>query len=301
MPASFGDLKDMKPRAQPQPGRSFFLGPGCHALIRRASLSLGSNGLARYKRCMQFRLRFGQSGARSLAEQEDWLLVNSQRLPLVLVAHRRARRYVMRLRSDGAVRVTVPHGGSVTEAKRFAERNIPWVEEQIRRQAVRGCGHEVWKLGSSILFRGERALLERELNGQPGWISFVGERFPVADINSDLRPEVENHLWRLARRELADRVWELSKLHQLSVQRVSVRNQRSRWGSCSQRGTISLNWRLVQTPPFVRDYIILHELAHGKEMNHSHRFWAHVGRLCPNYREAEGWLKQHPELLKRQG
>jgi predicted metal-dependent hydrolase len=72
-----------------------------------------------------------------------------------------------------------------------------------------------------------------------------------------------------------------------------VRNQRSRWGSCSRRGTISLNWRLIQTPVSVRDYVILHELAHLKEMNHSKRFWREVARLCPDYKEAENWLKRH--------
>jgi predicted metal-dependent hydrolase len=108
---------------------------------------------------------------------------------------------------------------------------------------------------------------------------------------------VERHLWRLAARELPGRVLELASLHQLPVRRICVRNQRSRWGSCSRRGTISLNWRLVQAPPFVRDYLILHELAHLKEMNHSRRFWREVAVLCPDYLQAERWLKAHRELV----
>ena len=74
---------------------------------------------------------------------------------------------------------------------------------------------------------------------------------------------------------------------------MTVRNQRSRWGSCSRRGTISLNWRLVQTPDLVRDYIIHHELMHLREMNHSARFWARVEEVCPGWREAERWLKRN--------
>jgi hypothetical protein len=77
-----------------------------------------------------------------------------------------------------------------------------------------------------------------------------------------------------------------------------VRNQRTRWGSCSRRGNISLNWRLIQTPPFVRDYICLHELAHLRQMNHSERFWSEVARLCPDYLHAEKWLKQNSRLLR---
>ena len=81
------------------------------------------------------------------------------------------------------------------------------------------------------------------------------------------------------------------------VRRVSVRNQRTRWGSCSRRGLISLNWRLVQTPDTVRDYIIHHELMHLREMNHSERFWARVEAVCPGWRDAEKWLKRNGSLL----
>jgi len=105
-------------------------------------------------------------------------------------------------------------------------------------------------------------------------------------------------LWRLAARELPVRTLELAAWHNFTVRRVTVRNQRSRWGSCSRRGTISLNWRLIQAPPFVRDYIVLHELAHLKEMNHSRRFWREVARLCPDFADAERWLKQHSGLLR---
>lgn len=70
-------------------------------------------------------------------------------------------------------------------------------------------------------------------------------------------------------------------------------------GSCSRRGTVSLNWRLIQTPSFVRDYIILHELAHRRHMNHSNKFWQEVKRLCPDYLLAERWLKQNAKLLRK--
>ncbi len=98
--------------------------------------------------------------------------------------------------------------------------------------------------------------------------------------------------------ELVPRTLELAQQHQLRVTRVTVRNQRSRWGSCSARGTISLNWRLIQTPLFVRDYIILHELMHLREMNHSARYWRCVEEVCPDYRTAEAWLKANHGLLR---
>ena len=72
----------------------------------------------------------------------------------------------------------------------------------------------------------------------------------------------------------------------------------SRWGSCSRSGTVSLNWRLVQTPDFVRDYICVHELMHRREMNHSARYWRHVAEAFPRWEEAERWLKANGGLLR---
>lgn len=244
---------------------------------------------------MQFELPFGS--VRTSAPEEDWLRVGARHVRLWLVRHRRARRYVLRLRPDGAARVTIPRGGSAAEAKRFAERNIPWLEKQLLRQAAHAARPMTWLAGAEILFRGEPARLEPGLNGETGLVRFGGEVLRVKDPAGDLRPEVERHLWRLAARELPARVFELAALYQAPVRRVSVRNQRSRWGSCSRRGTVSLNWRLVQAPLFVRDYLILHELAHLKEMNHSRRFWAEVARLCPGFAQAERWLKQHSRVL----
>jgi predicted metal-dependent hydrolase len=75
------------------------------------------------------------------------------------------------------------------------------------------------------------------------------------------------------------------------VRGVTVRSQRTRWGSCSPSGRISLNWRLVQMPESVRDYVLLHELTHLLHLNHSKRFWRELERVCPWHRDARGWLK----------
>jgi predicted metal-dependent hydrolase len=238
-------------------------------------------------------------GPRQPAPPEDhWLVSGGRRLRLCFVRNRRARRYILRLRPDGAARVTVPRGGSFIEARRFAERNLGWLERQLLRQAMQPCRPLPWQLGTEILFRGQGVRLELGENARAPSIRFGGEAVAVTDADGDLRPAIEHHLRRLAAKELPARVSELAALHQLTVKRVMVRNQRSRWGSCSRRGTISLNWRLVQTPPFVRDYLVLHELAHLKEMNHSRRFWGEVARLCPDFREAERWLKHHSSLLR---
>lgn len=229
---------------------------------------------------------------------EEWLAVGGRRLRLRLVRNRRARRYILRLAPDSAARVTIPRGGSAEEARRFAGRNAAWLERQLLRQALRPPAHAPWLAGGEILFRGEMVRLEPGVGGDPGVIRFGGESFRVADAGVDLRPVLERRLWQMAARELPPRVLELAAAHGFAVHRVSVRNQRSRWGSCSRRGTISLNWRLIQAPPSVRDYLILHELAHLRHMNHSERFWREVAGLCPGFAEAERWLKTHGRLLR---
>jgi predicted metal-dependent hydrolase len=227
-----------------------------------------------------------------------FLKVGEHTVTLEYVPHRKARRYVLRLKRDGSARVTIPRGGSRGAATEFVLKNLQWLERQLIRQASLPAHPEIWQVGSEILFRGERVRVEAALISGLTLVRFGGESIPVRTPQGDLRPLIERHLWGLATRELPPRVFELAASHQLAAKRVTVRNQRSRWGSCSRKGTISLNWRLVQAPAFVRDYIIIHELAHLLHMNHSQSYWRTVAKMDPNYMQAERWLKTHV-LLQR--
>jgi predicted metal-dependent hydrolase len=105
-------------------------------------------------------------------------------------------------------------------------------------------------------------------------------------------------LRQVARRVLPPRVFELAAHHALTVTRVTVRNQRSRWGSCGGDGHISLNWRLVQMPDWVRDYVLIHELMHLRQMDHSSAYWKHVAAACPDYKAARAWLRANGRNLR---
>lgn len=166
------------------------------------------------------------------------------------VRMRRARRYVMRVRPDGDLRVTIPRGGSKAEALRFAERHMAWAERQRARM--------------------------------------IETRRPAA-VDAELRAK--------AAAELPPRLLALAAQHGLTVNRVTIRNQRSRWGSCSSHGHITLNFRLMLMPPEVREYILIHELMHLKQANHSIRYWRLVEAACPGFRDAERWLKKHGPSL----
>jgi predicted metal-dependent hydrolase len=256
-----------------------------------------------------------------LASPVAYLSVGPQPLPLLMVRNPRARRYLLRLRPDGTARVTIPRGGSTAMARQFVERHATWLERELQRLQSQPRKSTVWQIGTEILLRGDTVRIETGFNGDnkkiedppsSGYgetsendatreakiVRFGGESVPVPDPAADLRPAIEGHLRQLAARELPPRVLELAGRHGLAVRRIMVRNQKSRWGSCSRRGTISLNWRLIQTPAFVSDYICLHELVHLRQMNHSPKFWREVERVCPDYRMARQWLKEHSGLLR---
>ena len=108
---------------------------------------------------------------------------------------------------------------------------------------------------------------------------------------------VDRELRARAAKELPPQLLALAAQHGLAVSRVSIRNQRSRWGSCSPRGHISLNFRLLLMPAEVREYILIHELMHMRQANHSIRFWRLVEAACPRFREAERWLRANGPSL----
>lgn len=216
---------------------------------------------------------------------------------IVYVRSAQARRYRLTLRRDGTAVATIPWRGSEREAVRFVEEHREWLERARERHARKPRAAEVWTVGTSVLWRGELQVIRVAVAGAKPQVSVAADVFRVASLEGDLRAGLEAQFARRAKIELPGRAWELAAETGVELKSVSVRNQRSRWGSCSAGGAVSLNWRLVQTPERVRDYIIYHELMHLREMNHSDRFWARVEEVCPDWREAERWLKRNGSLL----
>lgn len=142
--------------------------------------------------------------------------------------------------------------------------------------------------------REAKAFVERSAT----WIA--GQQLKQRSRPAVVHPD-EPALRRRAANELPAELLALAEAHAITVTRVSIRNQRSRWGACSSRGSITLNWRLILVPPAVREYVMIHELMHRREMNHSPRFWRHVATACPQYRDARKWLlAEGPRLFTGQ-
>jgi predicted metal-dependent hydrolase len=207
------------------------------------------------------------------------------------VRERRARKYIIRVRPDGSLRVTIPRGGSRRDAEAFVARHRAWAESERRRVAAEHAPAE-WRVGHTILLRGEPVALRLERDWR-GPVLLVGdERLRVDDGVVELREAAEQALRQIATRELLPRLFQLAGMHGLTVRRATIRNQRSRWGSCSPTGAIALNFRLIQMPPSVCEYVLLHELMHLRQQNHSRRYWRLVEQVCPDFRHAERWLRR---------
>jgi predicted metal-dependent hydrolase len=209
---------------------------------------------------------------------------------LLFVRNGRARRYILRVLPDASVRVTIPRHGSRREAEAFVRTRTRWIadrreEIEVRRRDTR------WRAGQHVWWRGTATRVEVTVGATPHATVRCGDLTASCLPREDYRPVLEPLMRACAVRELPPRLLALARLHGLDVARVTVRSQRSRWGSCSRDGNIALNWRLLQMPVAVSDYVLLHELMHLRQPNHSSKFWAEVEAVCPDYESARGWLR----------
>jgi predicted metal-dependent hydrolase len=219
-----------------------------------------------------------------------------------LSRHRRARRYTLRIHATTReVVLTIPPRGNVKEAKAFAERHGGWIAARLGRlpEAVpltHGTVLPLRDVRHRIVHRkGARGTVWREFDER-------GNRLVcVAGDTPHVARRIQDFLKREAKRDLEVAAYRYADMLGVTIKRISVRDQSSRWGSCSTTGVLSFSWRLVLAPPFVLDYLAAHEVAHLVEMNHSRRFWRQLKRLCPSMARAKVWLDVHGPDLHRYG
>ncbi|MBX9845880.1 MAG: M48 family metallopeptidase [Xanthobacteraceae bacterium] len=222
--------------------------------------------------------------------------------PVRVRRHRQARRYTLRIHAaTREVILTMPPRGSLREAKEFAQKHGGWIAARLDRlpQAVPFAD------GTMVPLRG----VAHRITHRPGvrgtvWVETSGEGGPclcVAGEAPHVGRRVNDYLHREALRDLDAASRRAADQFGVAIKRISVRDQSSRWGSCSTTGVLSYSWRLILAPPFVLDYLAVHEVAHLIEMNHSPRFWRLVKRVCADAERAKAWLDVHGTDLHRYG
>jgi predicted metal-dependent hydrolase len=215
--------------------------------------------------------------------------------------HRQARRYTLRIHSaTREVLLTMPPRGNLKEAREFAEKHGGWIASRLGRLPKPAP----FVHGTVLPLRGvEHRIVHRRGRGTV-WIEIGddGSRsLCVAGDDAHIARRIHDFLKREAKSDLDAASRRAAERLGVKVRRVSIRDQSSRWGSCSSTGVLSYSWRLVLAPPFVLDYLAAHEVAHLIEMNHSRRFWRLVDRLCPHVTRAKTWLEVHGTDLHRYG
>lgn len=215
---------------------------------------------------------------------DDWRVRTSER----------ARRLAVRVLPGGLVEIVVPRGTRPRVIEQFVTRHRPWIDRKLAqyrpfdRAAADGLPDRIRFTASGESFEVQYAdapgALRLTVDGQT--IRMSGERGRAVLM----RHALQRFAMRHAHAILAPWLAELSSATGLPYERLQIRRQRTRWGSCSRSGTISLNVCLLFQPPDVVNYLLVHELAHTRHMNHSARFWSLVGRIEPRWRELDALL-----------
>lgn len=212
-----------------------------------------------------------------------------------------ARRITLRVSAaTGEVVITLPSRTAVNTAQRFATSHAGWIAARLARVPER-----VLFVPDAILpLRGEPHRVQLR-DTRSGTVRVEeGEGDPVLSVSCDpahVPRRIRDYLTREARRDLLEAVERYAPLLGQRPVRITLRDTRSRWGSCTARGELNFSWRLILAPPMVLDYLVAHEMAHLREMNHSARYWALLRGLCPNVDAAEAWLKRNGTSLHRYG
>jgi hypothetical protein len=216
--------------------------------------------------------------------------------------HRQARRYTLRIQSaTREVILTIPPRGTLKEAREFAQKHGGWIAARFGRLPkaapfapgvvvpLRGVPHRIAHR------QGQRGTVWTETGADGEGLLCVAGTAPHIDRR------IGDYLRREAKRDLETASVRFAADVGVTVGRIVVRDQSSRWGSCSTTGVLSYSWRLILAPGLVLNYLAAHEVAHLVEMNHSARFWRLVQTLCPDHERAKVWLDVHGTDLHRYG
>lgn len=216
-------------------------------------------------------------------------------LPDYVSLERRSVKWArLEVQQDGRVLLVVPRRYSQAQIQHLLESKQGWMQRK-RAQMQQPLPEPLQLAQGQLLLHGE----PYQVQLVSGAVEHVDRQQRRVYTAVELaQPELLQHWYRAyARVYLSERTAELAKMHAFGYNRLSIRAQRTRWGSCSAQKNISLNWKLVKMPCWVSDYVILHELVHTRRLDHSPAFWREVARVAPEYEKSKRWLRAHGRFL----
>ncbi|HRD01589.1 MAG TPA: SprT family zinc-dependent metalloprotease [Candidatus Saccharicenans sp.] len=207
---------------------------------------------------------------------------------------RSSRRTVsLEINPHGGLMVRAPHGLDISVIDDILKRHRPWIRKKLAEARKRQELFQPRKFeeGEKFFWLGKEYPLKIAGRARPSLV-FTGESFELsASFRASARQLFEAWFKEQARTYLTSRARTISQKTGFKYKKLRISSASTRWGSCSARGTISLVWRLMMAPPEIIDYLIVHELAHTEEKNHSPAFWQLVAEFVPDYKERRRWLR----------
>ncbi|MFH0838148.1 MAG: SprT family zinc-dependent metalloprotease [Patescibacteria group bacterium] len=237
------------------------------------------------------------------------LVINHQRVPVTVRRSARARRLRLQIESDKPELVLViPRYALSMQIDSFIRKQTPWIEKHwnqaLKKAAKRPKRNQ--KDGDTYFYFGETLTLKLipSLSWKPG-IRVDGNNLEItlhqatslSDGKKAIKKTVQGFYKKKAEEVIHDRLQFFNEHYGLKYNRVTFRNQKTRWGSCSSAKNLNFNWRLIMAPIEIIDYVVVHELCHLKHMNHSADFWKLVAETIPNHKELRKWMKDNHYLL----
>jgi len=228
--------------------------------------------------------------------------VNSQTISYIIKRSARAKHVRLEVRQETGLTVVIPRSYKLKQLPTLLESKGNWILDKLTKygQAQSLSDKKETKSGDTIPYLGQNLeVIQRQNRRNANSIQLERNGLVVAigSASSRLNLVLEQWYRMQAAKLINERAEKLSACLGLPYNRIIIRGQKTRWGSCSHKGNLSFNWKLIMAPEPVIDYVIIHELAHLKEMNHTKRFWELVGEHCPRWREHKKWLKDHQTEL----
>lgn len=222
----------------------------------------------------------------------EQIMVGNPPIEITLRHNPRARRYNLRISNrDGAVKLTVPYGGDRAGAFEFAQSQEGW----LRKHLIKVQPGRIVGVGASVLLDGEMVRVDigggRSPRVEDGVLRVSGREDTAA-------ARVRGFYKTLARERMLTASEAYAAALGKSFAAISIRDTKSRWGSCTSDGRLMYSWRLMMAPRNVQDYVAAHEVSHLVELNHSPAYWAVVDSIFPEYQEARRWLKRNGSYLQ---
>jgi predicted metal-dependent hydrolase len=229
--------------------------------------------------------------------RRELLRIGGHPVEITMRLNPRARRLIVKVHpSTGEVSVVAPSKRALDHALEFARGESEW----IARRLAHVPRQVTLNVGARIPFRGEEYLIKKGEDGRaPVWVDHAARAICVAGRGEHTPRRVLDFLRREARKSLDSRTAAYAGKIGASPKRITVRDTASRWGSCSTTRALSFSWRLILAPPFVLDYVVAHEVAHLRHMNHGPRFWTLVRELVGDVDKPQAWLSTNGPLLHR--